>query len=175
MSHAPEIPLQQSQPTIADFAEESTMDLLLWRHAEAEDGYPDQKRRLTARGEKQAQQMAEWLHQHAPKKLRILASPAVRCQQTAKALGLPFETDKRLGTDGNVATLLAAVGWPDGGETGHSSILVVGHQPTLGQTAALLISGEEAYWSVKKGAVWWFSNRTRKGESQTVLRAVVPA
>ena len=85
------------------------MDLLLWRHAEAEDGIPDLKRRLTARGEKQAQQIAEWLHQHAPKKLRILVSPALRCQQTAKALGLPFETDKRLGTDGNVASLLAAV------------------------------------------------------------------
>ena len=176
MSHAPEIPLQQSQPTIADFAEESTMDLLLWRHAEAEDGYPDQKRRLSARGEKQAQQMAEWLHQHAPKKLRILVSPALRCQQTAKALGLPFETDKRLGTDGNVVSLLAAAGWPDGGDAakGNGAVLVVGHQPTLGQTAALLLSGEEDDWTIKKGAVWWFSNRTRQGESQTVLRAMIP-
>ena len=175
MSHAPEIPLQQSQPTIADLAKESTMDLLLWRHAEAEDGYPDLKRRLTARGEKQAQQMAEWLHQHAPKKLRILVSPALRCQQTAKALGLPFETDKRLGTDGNIASLLAAAGWPDGGDAakGNSAVLVVGHQPTLGQTAALLLSGEEDDWTIKKGAVWWFSNRTRKGESQTVLRIAV--
>ena len=163
MSHAPEIPLQQSQPTITDLAEESTMDLLLWRHAEAEDGHPDQKRRLTARGEKQAQQMAEWLHQHAPKKLRILASPAVRCQQTAKALGLPFETDERIGIDSNVANLLAAVGWPDGGKEkkGNCSVLVIGHQPTLGQTAAQLTLGKDAYWTIKKGAVWWFKKRTR--------------
>ena len=153
------------------------MDLLLWRHADAEDGYPDQKRQLTARGEKQAKQMAEWLRQHAPKKLRILASPAARCQQTAKALGLPFETDKRLGTEGNVASLLATAGWPDGGEEskGNIAVLVVGHQPTLGQTAALLLSGEEEDWTVKKGAVWWFSNRTRRGETQTVLRAVTAA
>ena len=152
------------------------MDLLLWRHAEAEDGIPDLKRKLTARGEKQAQQMAEWINKHAPKNLRILASPALRCQQTAKALGLTFETDKRLGTDGNVSNLLAAVNWPDGGKDtkGTSAVLVVGHQPTLGQTAALLLSGEEAYWSIKKGAVWWFSNRTRQGDSQTVLRAVIP-
>ncbi len=34
------------------------MDLLLWRHAEAEDGTPDLKRKLTPRGEKQARQMA---------------------------------------------------------------------------------------------------------------------
>ena len=150
------------------------MDLLLWRHAEAEDGFPDLKRKLTARGEKQAQHMAEWIIRNAPKNLRILASPALRCQQTAKALGLLYETDKRLGTEGDVSTLLAAVGWPDGGAKGHSAVLVVGHQPTLGQTAALLLSGEEAGWSVKKGAVWWFSNRTRQGESQTVLRAMLP-
>jgi phosphohistidine phosphatase len=158
------------------FSEESQMDLLLWRHAEAEEGLPDLKRKLTARGEKQAQQLAEWINKHAPKKLRILASPALRCQQTAKALGLPFETDKRLSTDGNVSNLLAAIGWPDGSARGteNSAILVIGHQPTLGQTAALLLSGEEANWTIKKGAVWWFSNRTRQGESQTVLRAAIP-
>ena len=152
------------------------MDLLLWRHAEAEDGIPDLKRKLTKRGEKQAQKMAEWLRQNAPKNLRILVSPAIRCQQTAQALGLPFETDKRLGTVSDVSHLLAAINWPDGGETGlgHKAVLVVAHQPTLGQTAALLLSGVEANWTIKKGALWWFSNRTRQGESQTVLRAVVP-
>lgn len=160
-----------------NLTEETRMDLLLWRHAEAEDGIPDLKRKLTKRGEKQAQHMAAWLNKHAPKNLRILVSPATRCQQTAKALGLPFETDKRLGTDGNVANLLAAVGWPDGGKESkaNGAILVIGHQPTLGQAAALLLSGAEADWSIKKGAVWWFSNRTRQGETQTVLRAMIPA
>ena len=148
------------------------MDLLLWRHAEAEEGIPDLKRKLTARGEKQARQMADWINKHGPKNLRILVSPALRCQQTAKTLSRPFETDKRLGTDSNVSALLAAVGWPEGGKEG--AVLVVGHHPTLGQTAALLLSGEEAYWTIKKSAVWWFSNRTRKGETQTVLRAVIP-
>jgi len=152
------------------------MDLLLWRHAEAEDGIPDLKRKLTKRGEKQAQHIAEWLKKNAPKNLRILVSPAVRCQQTAQALGLPFETDKRLGADNDVSHLLATIGWPDGGEkgAGHKAVLVVGHQPTLGQTAALLLSGTEANWTIKKGALWWFTNRTRQGESQTVLKAVIP-
>lgn len=148
------------------------MDLLLWRHAEAEDCFPDLKRKLTERGEKQAAQMAEWIKRNAPKNLRILVSPAVRCQQTAKALGLPFETEKRLGTDSDAAHLLAAVDWPEG--KGASAVLVVGHQPTLGQVAALLLSGAENDWTIKKGAVWWFSNRTRGGESQTVLRSVIP-
>lgn len=117
--------------------------------------------------------MAEWLKKNAPKNLRILVSPAVRCQQTAKALGLPFETDKRLGTDGNAVSLLTAAGWADGGK--NETVLVVGHQPTLGQTAALLLSGAEDNWTIKKGAVWWFSNRTRREGTQTVLRTVTSA
>ena len=159
------------------FSEDNCMDLLLWRHAEAEDGIPDIKRKLTSRGEKQASQMAGWLRTHGPKNLRIMVSPALRCQQTAQALDLPFDTDKRLGTDSNAASLLAAVNWPYGGEkhTRKDAVLVVGHQPTLGQTAALLLSGTEADWTIKKGALWWFSNRTRQGETQTVLRAVIPA
>ena len=148
------------------------MDLLLWRHAEAEDGFPDLKRKLTRRGQKQAAQMAGWIKKHAPKNLRIVVSPAVRCQQTARALGLPFETDRRLGTDSNASELLAAIGWPEG--NGTPAVLVVGHQPTLGQTAALVLSGAEDGWTIKKGAIWWFTNRTRHGETQTVLQAVTP-
>ena len=167
------MPTQQSPVTMPPLTEEETrMDLLLWRHAEAEDGFPDLKRKLTARGEKQAEQMAEWLKKHAPKNIRILVSPAVRCQQTAKALGLPFETDKRLGTDSNAVSLLTAAGWPDGDKA--SAVLIVGHQPTLGQTAALLLSDNKSSWTIKKSALWWFSNRTRNGETQTVLRAVIP-
>lgn len=152
------------------------MDLLLWRHAEAEEGTPDQQRKLTARGEKQARQMAEWIKVHAPKGLRVVASPAVRAQQTAQTLGMPFESDSRLGPSAGVSDLLAAIGWPDGSTNGASkhSVLVIGHQPTLGQTASLLLAGEEANWTIKKGAVWWFSNRVRTGETQTVLRAVIP-
>lgn len=149
------------------------MDLLLWRHAEAEDGSPDARRQLTARGQKQARQVAQWLHAHLPNELRIIVSPATRCQQTAEALGLPFETDPRLCIDGDAVNLLAAAGWPDGGSQKARAVLVIGHQPTLGQTAALLLSGSEAAWTIKKGALWWFSNRTRRGETQTVLKAMI--
>jgi len=171
-----DISVQQSPSTMNAFPEETLMDLLLWRHAEAEQGSPDAKRKLTARGEKQAAQMGQWLRKNAPKKLRIVASPALRCQQTARALGVPFETDARLGAGSDVASLLAAIGWPDGGDApdGHSAVLVVGHQPTLGRAAALLLSGEEADWTIKKCALWWFTNRTRQGETQTVLRAAIP-
>ena len=151
------------------------MDLLLWRHAEAEDGIPDMKRKLTARGEKQARQMAAWIKAHAPDNLRIVASPARRCQQTAEALDRPFDTDPRLAPDQDVTALLAAVNWAEGSENARPAILVVGHQPTLGRTAALLLSGSEANWSIRKGALWWLTRRTRHDETQTLLRAVVPA
>jgi len=40
----------------------------------------------------------------------------------------------------------------------------------LGMAASFLLSGEEAYWSVRKGAVWWLSNRVRDGSSAVVLK-----
>ena len=52
-------------------------------------------------------------------------------------------------------------------------MLVVGHQPTLGRVAAVLLGGAEADWSIKKGAVWWFTRRVRDGNGQVVLRAVI--
>lgn len=154
-----------------DLLRSTTMDLLLWRHAEAEDGEDDLKRRLTVRGEKQARTMAAWIRDHQPKDLRIIVSPAIRTQQTAEALKLPFETERKIGPDACVSELIAASGWPGAG----GSVLIVGHQPSLGRMASLLLAGHEAEWTIKKGALWWLSNRVRRGETQTVLRAVIPA
>ena len=105
-----------------------------------------------------------------PKDLRILVSPAVRTQQTAEALKMPFETHRKLGPDACVSELIAASGWPDA----KGSVLIVGHQPGLGRLASLLLGGQEADWSIKKGALWWISNRVRRGETQSVLRAMIP-
>ena len=145
------------------------MDLILWRHAEAEDGIPDAARKLTDKGQKQAQQMAAWLTPRLPPNIRILVSPATRTQQTAAALGREFETAKEVGLSANTNSLLATAGWP---ET-DGAVLIVGHQPTLGEVAAFLLTGEERAWSVKKGAIWWISTRVRQGEGQSVLRCVL--
>ena len=152
------------------FQEGASMELLLWRHAEAEDGDDDMKRRLTSRGEKQARMMAAWILAHQPKDLRIIASPAVRTQQTVEALKLPFETVRKIGPEACVSELIAASGWP----ATQGSVLIVGHQPSLGRMASLLLAGHESEWSIKKGALWWLSNRVRRGETQTVLRAMIP-
>ena len=98
------------------------MDLLLWSHAEAEDGEVDLRRQLTARGQKQARVMAKWIAAHQPKDLRIIVSPAVRTQQTAEALKLPFETLRKIGPEACVSELIAASGWPAASGSG----LVIG-------------------------------------------------
>jgi phosphohistidine phosphatase len=134
------------------------MELILWRHADAEDGAPgkpDSERALTARGEKQARRMAGWLEKRLPKGARVLASPARRAQQTARALTRDYETRRELDTGADARSVLRAAGWPDG----EGTVVVVGHQPTLGQAAALALTGRAADWSIRKGAAWWLESR----------------
>ena len=145
------------------------MDLILWRHADADDSSPDMARALTEKGQKQAAQMALWLRAHLPKGTRILVSPATRAQQTALALTEEFQTVRELAPGASYASVLAAAGWPDAKGT----VLVVGHQPTLGHVAALLLTGEPSEWSVKKGAIYWLTNRARAEQSQVVLKAAL--
>jgi phosphohistidine phosphatase len=148
------------------------MDLILWRHAEAmaeREGLADLERPLTPKGERQAQRMAEWLNQRLAHSTRILASPALRCQQTAKALGRSFKTAAAIAPDASIEAVLKSARWPDASEP----VLVIGHQPTLGLVAAWLLAETPQPWAVKKGAVWWLRNRDREGGAQMVLHAVV--
>jgi phosphohistidine phosphatase len=145
------------------------MDLILWRHADAEDGAPDLERKLTDKGHKQAKQMAAWLREHMPDGTRVLVSPAARAQQTARALTDKFETVQAIEPGAAPEVVLTAAGWP---QARHAA-LVVGHQPTLGEVAALLISGEPVEWSLKKGAIAWLSGRHRDHSWDVVLRAAL--
>lgn len=129
------------------------MELILWRHADAEVGVPDEARRLTAKGRKQAQKMAAWLAARLPADCRVMVSPAVRTRETAAAFTAQVIIEKALSTAGTPQGVLKAAGWPDGAGT----VMVVGHQPTLGAVAALALTGEAAAWSLKKGAIWWLA------------------
>lgn len=151
------------------------MDLILWRHAEAEDwpegdpqGASDLERSLTSRGEKQAARMANWLDRQLPEGARIFVSPARRCEQTALALGRKYKIRSELAPDATVEQLLELVQWP----SARSPILLVGHQPTLGQTIAQLLGLQESECPVKKGALWWLRSRDRDGIDQTVVVTV---
>ena len=154
------------------------MDLILWRHAEAEDGLAgdictdqaglDMNRSLTQRGEKQAARMAIWLDRQLSEGTRIVVSPARRCEQTAMALGRKYKLRAELAPDATAAQLLELVQWP------HAKLptLVIGHQPTLGYAIAQLLGLQEAECTVKKGALWWLRHRDRDGQGQTVVVTV---
>jgi phosphohistidine phosphatase len=141
------------------------VDLILWRHAEAEDGSPDAARKLTKRGREQARRVAAWLKPRLPKRCEVLVSPAARTQETASTLGMRFATTAAVGTSAVAADIIAASGWP----THAKAVLIVGHQPTLGRVAATLLSGTQADWHFAKGALWWL----RHVDGETRLFAAI--
>jgi phosphohistidine phosphatase len=149
------------------------MELILWRHAEAEIGTPDLDRKLTSRGQKQARRVAEWLHAQLPDSARVLVSPAARAQQTAHALARighrRLKTVESLAPEAGLRDILTAADWP----RSKVPVVIVGHQPTLGHVASFLLAGSAQEWSVKKAGVWWLSTREGDGEARIVLRAVI--
>lgn len=150
------------------------MDLILWRHAEAhdpDDGMSDLARPLTRRGDKQAARMAAWLDRQLPEGTRILCSPAVRTEQTVRALGRRYKLCDELRPGASPEQLLQLVSWPNA----KVPVLIVGHQPTLGETISHLLQMSELECSVKKGAVWWLRSRERDGQLQTVIVTVQTA
>ena len=145
------------------------MELILWRHAEAEDGFgkPDEARELTRKGRKQAERMAAWLKPRLEGDWRILVSPAKRTLETVDPLGVSFDVTAEVGTGADAGRFLKATRWPDA-----ERVMVVGHNPTIGEVAAHLLGGSGAV-NFRKGGLWWFATRTRDGEEGTILRAVM--
>ena len=118
-------------------------------------------RRLTPKGEQQAAAMAKWLRAHLPGQFTLLASPAMRAQQTASALAAPI-TERSLAPGASVAAIVRAA------EKYRGVVIVVGHMPDLGRAAAQLVAGAQTEWSVEKGAVWWLV-----GDAPARIKAVV--
>jgi phosphohistidine phosphatase len=147
------------------------MNLILWRHAEAEDGdgHDDAARELTKKGRRQAERMAHWLRPRLDGDWQVVVSPAKRTLQTVKPLEREFEASEAVGLDATAAGMLRAAGWPGGAR----NVLIVGHQPTLGQAAAHLMGGGVGDLAIRKGAIWWFETRGGNAHRETVLRAVL--
>ena len=147
---------------------EYTMDLLLWRHAQAvdvNDSTDDLQRPLTKHGEAQATRMAAWLKRHLPAHTRILSSPALRTRQTVLHLAhAQYELCPQIAPGASLQDLLQAAQWPNS----PTPVLIVGHQPTLGMAAQQLLH-MQAPCAIKKGALWWLRHRVRDGQAQVVL------
>jgi phosphohistidine phosphatase len=101
--------------------------------------------------------------------VQIIASPTRRTRQTAEALAAKFEIAEEIGPGASAKTILAVAQWPDAKGT----VVIVGHQPTLGETSALILCGKPVEWNMKKGAVWWFSRKEKDGSVVVNLRASI--
>lgn len=115
------------------------------RHAKAEQaGATDFDRRLAERGHADAAAAGRWLAARGVEPEVALVSAAVRTQQTWDALAeaagwdLEPELDEGLYSAGTQAALdlLRAV------DDGISSVIVVGHNPTMASLATVLDDGE---------------------------------
>ncbi len=122
------------------------MILYLLRHAEAEiSAASDSARRLTTKGEAQAERTGKFCRRHEIEPALILSSPVTRALQTAKLVAQGIETAEPIeapwaacGMDPSKAAdeLEAYKTLP--------SVMLVGHQPDLGALAALLIGCDNA-------------------------------
>ncbi|MDX1916334.1 MAG: phosphohistidine phosphatase SixA [Methylophilus sp.] len=127
-------------------------NLILWRHAEAVLIMPKQndwERELTAKGVKQSQKMARWLKKHLPKNTLVLTSPALRAIQTSDAFTELASIRDILKPEADIKDILAYIA-----ESKADSVMLVGHQPWMGQIATHLL-GLKGELSIKKGAIWW--------------------
>ena len=153
------------------------MDLILWRHAQAHDALPgcdDLSRPLTNKGKGQAARVAEWLNRQLPQNTRMLVSPARRAEQTAIALGRKFQFRDELVPESSAQEVLTLIKWlPETGLSDKATVLLVGHQPTLGQIAAHLLDINEITCDIRKGAVWWLRTRVCDGQLRTSLLTVI--
>ena len=58
--------------------------------------------------------------------------------------------------------ILCAAGWPDAS----SPVLIVGHQPLLGEIAAHLLGDASFPASFRKGALWWLHGEPEQGAAR---------
>lgn len=124
------------------------MVIYLVRHAEAverSEGLDDGVRWLTPKGRKAMQKAGSRLQRKRVRPDLIITSPLTRAVQTAEllltALGgrSKVVADSGLAPDATLEQLIAMI-------TSHrklDSIMLVGHEPLLGQAAALLLGREE--------------------------------
>jgi phosphohistidine phosphatase len=74
-----------------------------------------------------------------------------------------------LGPEASIEDVLDAANWPNSKEP----VLVVGHQPYLGLVAAHLLGTPQHQCAIRKGNVWWITQKLREEETQTYLKAIM--
>lgn len=150
-------------------------DLILWRHADAEIAQAncsvedDMLRVLTPKGHRQAKRMARWLKPHMRNAI-VLSSSAERAMQTAAYLDVDIRIDSAYNPTANLNTVLSAL---KSLEHAQQKVIIVGHQPWLGELVAYLSQPNNSNHSsnpnthIKKGATWWLRRLHQVSSKQT--------
>ncbi len=152
-------------------------NIIVWRHAEAELAENDSResdlaRALSTRGQRQAKRMAHWLKQYLPKDTLLLCSPAVRCVQTAEALNYKITLDHTLNPSAKLKEILDVM---VSLESTPQNLLLVGHQPWLGQLVTHLTGFSGAELNIKKGAIWWLRQSLNQTYQYNVISVQAPS
>jgi phosphohistidine phosphatase len=121
-----------------------TRRLVLVRHAQAADAPDDRDRPLSEHGAQRATAIGSWLERAGVLPDQVLVSPALRAAQTweraAASLGADLQPtlDERI-YDNTVNTVLSAI--TEAPEE-VSTLVVVGHNPSVGELAFALDDGD---------------------------------
>lgn len=155
--------------------------LLIMRHGEALSGFPDDQRRLSDNGCREASTMGAWLSAREDlelTRLRVVASPYTRAQQTAALVveALPGVVD--------IDTLdiitpddapEAVVEWLLG-EADDVPLLVVSHMPLVAALTGLLVEGRsDCGVGFATAAIAELTGEVRAGGCLSLKRLTTPA
>ena len=122
--------------------ESKTMQLYLLRHAEAEDDPTDDERRaLTAKGERQARSVGRFCHSHSIMPEIVLSSPLRRAAETARIFARELNLEDAVQLGDFLRPGLTLERMLSGLEKYRekASILLVGHEPDFSELAGSLI------------------------------------
>ena len=149
------------------------MLLIIMRHGIAEEGEPDEARKLTPKGKERVVRIAKAMKSMGLKPDFYLCSHRVRAIQTAEAVmkvygekGEPRKTDD-IDFYSPWEAFAAAVNGVTAGEPDNVTVLASGHQPQVGMLVNMALSGTDADMALKKGCAVGISfegNRLEAGQ-----------
>lgn len=130
------------------------MHLYILRHANADtEAATDSARELSEKGREQAKKVAQFCTEHGIRPEVIFSSPLIRAQQTARPVA------KELGMEVTTARWLACGATPEGicaqlvALKDAAAVMLVGHQPDLGELIAHLLGASGDSINVRKASL----------------------
>jgi phosphohistidine phosphatase len=160
------------------------MELYVLRHAIAlQRGAPevrrDSERPLTDSGAKKMERIARAMRSLKVNPALILSSPYLRARQTAEIVAREFDAESilelspHLEPGGDQEELMKILG---GEYASHDQVMIVGHEPSLSELIAVLLSGDERVAvTMKKGGLCKLSLETpRYGRCATLEWLLTP-